>query len=83
METTFQLNIALADKEQIKHSWAFAIDQRNSTKAKVRRSLADYKSCFITACSKEAKALGIRAGMRYEEAKLRLPELKILVIGDR
>lgn len=35
----------------------------------------------ITACSKEAKALGIQAGMHYEDARALLPELKVFVYG--
>lgn len=56
-------------KDQTNNAWAFAANKRRRT----------YKSSVITACSKEAKALGIRAGMRYEEAKTLLPELRVLV----
>lgn len=64
-----QTNLHLATKDQIKNAWAFAAGKRRRT----------YKSSVITACSKEAKALGIRAGMHYEEAKQLLPELRVLV----
>ena len=49
--------------------WAFASNHRRRTR----------KASVITACSKQAKDLGIRAGMRYEEAKLLMPELRVLV----
>lgn len=35
----------------------------------------------ILACSKQAKELGIKAGMRYDDAKTLLPGMRILVIG--
>ena len=38
-------------------------------------------SRVIMSCSRQAKILGIRAGMRYEDAKTLLPEMRILVIG--
>jgi nucleotidyltransferase/DNA polymerase involved in DNA repair len=78
-----QLNLHLTDREQLKRTWAFAVDRRNGRGGRKRRSLADYRHCIIMSCSKEAKILGIRAGMRYEEAKLLIPEIRILVIGDR
>lgn len=56
-------------KDQLNNAWAFAASKRRRT----------YKSSVITACSKQAKILGIRAGMHYEEAKLLLPELRVLV----
>lgn len=74
-----QLNLRIATKEQIKHSWAFAVGP--SYIRRRRNSLKDLNRCIITSCSKEAKTLGIRAGMRYEEARQRLPELKIFVYG--
>lgn len=38
-------------------------------------------SRVIMSCSKQAKILGIRTGMRYEDAKTLLPDMRILVIG--
>lgn len=64
-----QTNLHLATKEQIKLAWAFAASKRRSAR----------KQSIITACSKEARALGIRIGMHYEEAKLLLPDLRIIV----
>lgn len=59
-------------KEQIARTWAFAI----KNKSKKTKSI-------ITACSREARLQGVRAGMRVREAKSLVPELKILVIGGR
>jgi nucleotidyltransferase/DNA polymerase involved in DNA repair len=74
-----QTNLQLANKDQVKRTWAFAVDpSRRNLK---RRSLRRLNHAVITACSKEARTLGIRAGMRYEEAKQLLPDLRILVYG--
>lgn len=72
-----QLNIPVATKEEIKQSWAFAA----SPVRRKRRSMQTLNQAIITVCSKEARKFGIQAGMRYEEAKLRLPELRVLVYG--
>lgn len=74
---TFQLNLNLANKEQIEKAWAFAKSPYSTRGINLERT----KSSVITSCSKEAKQLGIKEGMRYEEAKLLLPEMKVLVIG--
>lgn len=68
--------------DHFKKVWAFAKDKRG-TPGRRRRKLINYRNCIITACSKEAKRWGVRAGMRYEEAKSLLPEMRILVIGDK
>lgn len=49
--------------------WAFASNNRRRTR----------KAAIITACSKQAKQAGVRAGMAYEEARQLLPELRVLV----
>lgn len=69
-----QLRLHTATKEQIKHAWAFAAHPKRFGRRSLRHSV-------ITVCSKEAKALGIQAGMRYEDARALLPELRILVYG--
>ncbi len=66
-----------ASREEVKNAWAFAV----SPVRRKRQSMKIRNQAIITACSKEAKVLGIRAGMRYEEAKALLPELRILVYG--
>lgn len=38
---------------------------------------------FILSCSKEARNLGIKVGMRYDDAKTLLPDMRILVIGGQ
>jgi nucleotidyltransferase/DNA polymerase involved in DNA repair len=78
-----QLPLRLETTEQVHKAWAFAVDKRPATRGRRRRKLMDYRNCIITACSKEAKLWGIRAGMRYEEAKLLLPDLRVLVIGGK
>ena len=74
-----QLTLAVADKEQIKRSWAFAVDP--STKR--RKAFRDINRCVITAVSREAKAFGVRAGMAAAEARLLMPELKVFVCNWR
>ena len=64
---------------QIKNTWAFAVDDTGYTLR--RRKLADFRDYVISSCSKEAKCLGVRAGMRYGEAKALIPDMRILVIG--
>jgi len=75
---TTQSNLEL-DKQQIKNTWAFAIDRSNFTRQ--RQQLADLRDYVISSCSKEAKRLGVRVGMRYSEAKALIPDMRILVIG--
>jgi len=79
MSTSLQLHLNVTNKEQQKRAWAFAKLQASKLTQRKRRPAARYS--VITAVSKEAKLLGVRAGMRYHEAKLLVPEIKILVIG--
>lgn len=74
-----QLNLNLATKEQLRQSWAFAVDTSAASRRSFMRGHRALNRCIITACSKQAKELGIRAGMRYDEAKALLPELRILI----
>ena len=74
-----QLQMNMATQEQIKRSWAFAVD-KNKPKP---RSLRDINRCVITAVSKEAKNFGVNAGMAIDEAKLLLPDLKVFVCNWR
>jgi hypothetical protein len=67
-----QMNLQIVEKEQLQHAWAFAAHPKRSGRRSLHRSV-------ITACSKQAKLLGIRAGMHYEDAKLVLPELKVFL----
>lgn len=70
-----QTNLYLATKEEIKLAYAFAV----SPVRRKRNSLRAHNQAIITACSKEAKIFGVKAGMRYEEAKLLLPELRVII----
>ena len=73
---TLQLRLNTNTPEQIKHSWAFAAYKRRSKARAKGRTV-------ITAVSREAKQLGIQAGMAVTDAKLLLPELKVLVYNRR
>lgn len=72
-----QLIMNTATKDEVKKAWAFAV----SPVRRKRQSMKLRNQAIITSCSREAKNFGIRAGMRYEEAKELLPELRILVYG--
>lgn len=67
-----QTNLQVATKEQIQNAWAFAAHPKRAGRRSLRHSV-------ITACSRQARALGVRAGMHYEDAKLVLPELRVLL----
>jgi hypothetical protein len=83
METVLQLNLRLASEEEVKQAWAFAKDRRGMARRRRRLTFNDYKHLIITACSKEARILGVKAGMAYEDAKTLIPEMKVFVIGAR
>ena len=70
-----QLALDITTKQQVQHCWAFAVDQNKARYKKYRT----VKKCVITACSKEAKSFGVRAGMAYEEAILLLPQLRVMI----
>lgn len=72
-----QLRMNVANKEETRNAWAFAAYKKHIG----RRSLHNMNKSIITACSKEAKALGIQAGMRYEDAKQLFPDLRVLMYG--
>lgn len=72
-----QLMMNIATKEQMKHAWAFAAYQPGSQRQRMKR----FNQAVITAVSKEARNLGITAGMRVMEAKMLLPDLRILLYG--
>jgi hypothetical protein len=79
-----QLNLDIKTPVQTKKSWAFALDLgqgglRKRSKLLSKNLRPNLRRCVITACSREAKELGVRPGMRYMDAKARIPSLKILV----
>lgn len=77
-----QTTLNVATKDQIKNAWAFAVDKNHTgRRSRLTKSWKHINHSVITACSKEAKNLGIQAGMRYEDARTLLPELKVLVYG--
>lgn len=65
--------------DQLKNCWAFAANRQRPGKRFFRHRGPVHERAIITACSREARLLGIKAGMKYEEAKARIPELKVLV----
>jgi uncharacterized protein YunC (DUF1805 family) len=76
-----QLSLSLATKEQLHTAWAFASDVRGHAKRRRAKTTDNLRYCVITSCSRQAKSLGIRVGMRYLDAVALVPEMKILVIG--
>ncbi|HSX32383.1 MAG TPA: hypothetical protein VLF43_03910 [Candidatus Saccharimonadales bacterium] len=78
MPTTLQIPLQISTREQIKQTWAFA---KLAPKNKTYKRRPPTRYSIITSCSRQAKLLGVHAGMRYHEAKLLVPGIKILVIG--
>lgn len=61
--------------------WAFAVDatppaKRYIPSTRPKRNLHRY---IITSCSQQAKAMGVRAGMRYSDAKALVPTMRVIV----
>lgn len=70
---------------QTKHSWAFLVNTRRSLRKRASITAAPTRNRYqymIIACSKEAKALGVRVGMRYDEAKALIPDLRVMVCNQ-
>lgn len=66
-----------------KYFWAFAIDDQPPLKRYIpsmrpKRNLHRY---IITSCSRQAKAFGVRAGMKYSDAKALVPNMRIIVVN--
>lgn len=78
-----QSNLQFATNQQLRHAWAFAANKNKMTARRTRRRLISTHNYTIISCSPRAKELGIRVGMKYAEAKLRVPQLKILAIGGK
>jgi nucleotidyltransferase/DNA polymerase involved in DNA repair len=79
-----QLNMNLNVPTNTKNAWAFAVDLTRSQSVFKPRKFSKEKAqglsaCVISAVSREAKALGVRVGMKYQEAKQLVPELRILI----
>ncbi len=77
---SLQLNLNVISKEELRHAWAFAVDRSSRYPRRRRRTL---NTCVITSASREARSLGVRAGMLCADAKLLLPDLKVLVYNWR
>lgn len=74
-----QIMMNIATKEQMKRAWAFAAYQPGSR----RQRMKQLNQAIITSVSKEARHLGIKAGMQVVEAHQLLPDLRILLYGGR
>ena len=65
--------------------WAFAVDATKPVRdrpSRARRStIPKYKlhRYYVTVCSPKLKQFGVRAGMRYDEAKRLVPDMKVFV----
>lgn len=78
-----QLRMNVITRDQTKRIWAFAMDKNHGSgrRNRLHHSGRHLNHSVITAVSKEAKILGIRAGMHSEDARALLPDLKVLVYG--
>jgi|GEM_PF-2369885 len=80
-----QMNMNLNVPVNTKNAWAFAVDitkKQTGMRKRGKRMVAatqNFNHCVITAVSREARALGVRAGMKYTEAKALIPDLRILI----
>lgn len=65
--------------------WAFAVDAtkpvRQTPGRAKRLTIPKYKlhRYYVTVCSPKLKEFGVRAGMRYDEAKRLVPGMKVFV----
>ena len=81
MQLTMNLNTPVTDTK----AWAFAVDiTRKQHVFKPRKKPSEeatrgLSACIISAASHEARALGVRVGMKYTEAKALIPDLRILI----
>ena len=75
------MQMSLVHSINDKYLWAFAVDKTPPVKRYVpssrpKRNLHRY---YITACSKQAKAFGVRIGMTYSEAKALVPNMRVII----
>lgn len=71
-------------RSSTKHTWAFLVHTKKGFthrrgvpgRTAPKRNRYQY---MVVACSKEARAFGVRAGMRYDEARKLIPDLRVLV----
>ena len=83
---TLQLRLAINNQQTIKRTWAFAAKryQRGQDKRrKGNRRSSRASQAVITSASPLARELGVRVGMALEDARLLLPELRVLVYTRR
>lgn len=75
------MQLSLSNAMNQKYFWAFARDVLPPTK-RYRPSLTPRRNLdrfFITACSRQAKAYGVKAGMTYGEARKLVPHIRVIV----
>lgn len=75
------MQLSLTASVDKKYFWAFAKDIRPPSK-RYRPSLTPTRNLgryYITACSRQAKAYGVRIGMTYDEAKKLVPQMRVIV----
>ena len=75
------MQLSLTQAINRKYFWAFARDiappaKRYQPSLRPRRNLSRY---YITSCSQQAKAYGVKAGMTYHEARTLVPEMRVIV----
>ncbi len=75
------MQLSLADVTNKKYLWAFAKDEMPPAK-RYRPSLIPKRNLsryVITSCSRQAKAYGVKAGMRYSDAVKIVPAMRVIV----
>ena len=79
------MNDTTQDTVNDKLLWAFAVYATKPLKVSKTRSRREAKPkyklhrYYVTVCSPMLKKLGVRAGMRYDEAKRLVPNMHIFV----
>jgi hypothetical protein len=75
--------LTFSESTETKNLWAFAVDPespkvpyRRKHRPTPKRMLQRFN---IIACSPQVKALGVKAGMRCNEAKALVPNMRVIV----
>lgn len=73
------MQLSLSSSVDPKLLWAFAVDTRPSkTKLTPRQPKRELSRYIITSCSNQVKALGVNVGMRYSDAKVLVPNIRVI-----
>lgn len=75
------MQLSHAPEMHKKYLWAFARDimppsRRYKPSLTPRRNLNRY---YITACSRQAKAYGVKIGMTYHDARKLVPNMRVII----